>query len=226
MKRFIYIIIISALAFFCACDDINPIQQDFLDRGEQVYLGKPISVKVGQGYEKILVKWESNPSPLIKKTVVYWNNQTDSVVKENITSSGFVIDSILVSNLREGSIEFTVVNKGEDGLYSLPEKKMALVLGENYTTTLIPRGCSYVMNDEKNELTIIWDNANRLSIYSIVTYTSIKGIKKEVKCLSSEMMTILSDIDKIKGFSFVTYYRPDEYAIEDFPSRERMIEID
>lgn len=221
MKTFLYLILISLIV---ACSDLDTAQKEFLDRGEQVYLGKPVYVQIGQGYEKLQLKWISNPSPLIKKTVIYWNNRVDSLVKETESGSKMIIDSVSISNLSEGSIEFEIINRG-DGLSSLPVSVLAVVLGKNFVTTLIPRSFDYAVNDELTEVSITWNSAAKTSVYSVLTYTSDTGEVKTIRISSSDVSTILTDMDLSKDLSVITYYMPDKYATEEFPSRAKVVQI-
>jgi hypothetical protein len=102
-----------------ACDDMNSIIQDDLDKGEKIYPGRNAysrryDVEVGIG--KVWLYWALTPDTRVVKSVVTYtfNGETQTVEKPVSESSdeyayvGYRRDSLEITGLDEGFYSFSV----------------------------------------------------------------------------------------------------------------------
>lgn len=57
---------------------MNAIHDEYLKRGETIYIGAVDSLKSNPGNNRVRLKWQMNADPRIKDLIICWNNKKDS----------------------------------------------------------------------------------------------------------------------------------------------------
>lgn len=166
---------IIVLAFFCglvACDSMNSIHEEYLDRGEEIYTGVIDSLKAYPGNERVKFTWEINADPRITKTVIYWNDSADSAIVEvNRTQAG-VMQMETTLNLPESSYIFRFVTKDDEGHKSLSVEKTVEIYGPDYVAMLRNREIKSITTPEEGGILLKWGAIEDATlIHTIISYT-------------------------------------------------------
>lgn len=166
---------IIVLAFFCglvACDSMNSIHEEYLDRGEEIYTGVIDSLKAYPGNERVKFTWEINADPRITKTVIYWNDSADSVIVEvNRTQPG-VMQMETILSLPEDSYIFKFVTNDDEGHKSLSVEKTVEIYGPDYAAMLRNREIKSITAPEEGGILLTWGAIEDATlIHTMISYT-------------------------------------------------------
>jgi hypothetical protein len=174
-----------------ACDDMNSIIQDDLDKGEAIYPGSPDYYNgwndVRPGIRKVWLFWVLNSDTRVDKTVISYvfNGETTTVEKtapeiQNDYQS-YRIDSLLIDNLAEGYYSFSAYTVDKEGHRSIASNlyyqysEMVMIYGDTYLNTLSPRSISQTEMLAGGNLKIIWAPDTTDVLYSLVEHTDYRG---------------------------------------------------
>lgn len=213
--------IISIIAFFSivlwGCDDMNSINQEWIDRGETIYTGAVDSLSVRSGNNRLYLIWQMNADPRISELVITWNNKRDSlvlpVVRDTEEKNGIHKDSVLIDkNLEEGEVTFQLNTRDNDGHKSIPAEVVGTVYGENYLTGQIARLAKWKKVME-NWMIIDWGEPY-MSEKVVLHYTASDGTSKSVQVISEDTRTILADFKHGADLYYETFYLPEPDAFE------------
>lgn len=228
MKRIIVYIFI--LAGLMSCDDMESIHQEYLDRGERIYLGKVDSIQAFPGKERVKLSWYVNSDPKIKETVIYWNQREDSIIKPfTRTTPGVQKDSVTIENL-SGEYLFELFNRNDDGDYSLLETIPTVAYSDEYAESLNKRPISAIsvtaFDEQSHSQTvkIDWGTPGALCIQTNLTYTRYSsGELVSVIVENEETVTVLENVGNRLGnpadlIRISSKYVPVQGAIDSFES--------
>lgn len=198
---------------FSACEEMNSMHQEYLDRGVVIYTGVVDSLKAYPGNERVKLTWEINADPRISKTVIYWNNRKDSSVVEVQRTQPGIMQMETILDLPENSYIFEIMTKDDEGHKSLKVEKTVEILGPDYTSTLRNREMVNIEALIGKEMLLKWNAVDSESLlYTLVKYVDSTDpnhpVEKEIKVENSEFKTILRGAD-LKGIIYVTsVYQP------------------
>lgn len=168
-----------------SCDKMDDIQSKFVERGEQVYLGKVDSIEFYPGYGSVKLTWYVDADPRIDQTIIYWNMRKDSVVIDfNRTSPGLQKDSIVLEDLPEGTSLFEFRNVNDEGETSLYSSASVTVWGPEFADGLQSRGLTgfdYNYAELQYNLILTPSTAGDSVIYSQIVYKNTQGVEKTIK---------------------------------------------
>jgi hypothetical protein len=200
-----------------ACDDMNSIIQDDLDKGEEVYPGKVGDVLALPGREKVKLYWQLNPDRRVTKTVITWNG--GSIEKAVPEGSGIKIDSIEISNnpsaginLEEGVYVFSLYTLDKDGHRSIALETLPVsIYGDVYVNALSARGITSMVMQSGGALRVNWQDTPADMLYSVVTYLnhtdSSDGVLKSDTVLNNATYSNLTGLKRLKEFSVKSIYQ-------------------
>lgn len=213
MKRIIYFIAALVAIGFAACDDMNDLHQKYLDEGEDIYTGKPDSVKTYAGFNRLKVEWELNADPKITQCCIYWNNRADSLIYPINRAEGPVYSALLP--LAEGKYNFELLTRDDAGNHSLTEQISGVTYGAEYQATIYNR--KYASIDATlTSATINWRNLEN-SVGSTLTYKNKSGQTKELFVANDVATTVINDFTFGGEFQWSSLYVPEEDAIDTIP---------
>lgn len=234
MKNIYCIIILALFTLMFGCNDVNYLHQEYLNKGEHVYLGKPDSIKAYGGYEKIRLLWQNNSDPKIKRARISWKMQ-DGTAQSKIenfdrgTNFGFVKDSIDIS-IPEGTYLFNITNLGadNDNLESIANEITGWSYGKSFQESLTARKVKTISIVSFDPLTLhfqLTDPDKTLTTNgSFITYVSHKnGVAKSVTVdLSDSVSEIdLSNLGSGDSLVIVSNFLPELKAISSFSANSK-----
>jgi hypothetical protein len=217
-----------------ACDDMNSIIQDDLDRGEAIYPGRPGYSKpvedVFPGIRKAWIHWATGADPRVVKTVITYtfNGETKSVEKPVVENDNpylsYKADSLLIENLAEGHYSFsmhTIDKEGHRSVSTVLYPQIVQVYGDIYLNSLTARSISMMDMQPGGNLLVTWSKASPEVLYSLVEYqdySEIPGGKTKVDTVFNDSITsLLTGFKRFRNFSVKSYLRVgvDVAPIED-----------
>lgn len=213
---------------FGACTDMNDNIDEYLSRGETVYIAKSDSIYVLAGKERFYVKyWQTDPRA--SEMRIYWSQKKDSVCV-SIPEERDIKDSLEVwvgkeQGIKEGSYSLSVVTFDKFGNKSIPDEQSVNVYGDKFAATISPRILlSYKFNAAQNSLKIEWGGSVSVKEYGVrLFYTKKDGTACQTQYKSVDLPETLElkDIDTMLPVEYETLYLPETTAVDTFYT-ERM----
>ena len=143
-----------------------------------------------------------------------------TVVDENpmVRTSGLQKLEYEYNDMKEGEYEFKVIFKDDAGNTSLAEVVNGHSYGDFYESTLANRRFSRIL-EKKGTVTIDWKSIEN-ALYTLLTYTNSDGISNSIEIDPLESTTVIEDAALGTEFTWCTYYRPTENALDLFKSSD------
>lgn len=224
--RLLYSLATIALFSLGACSKMDDLHDPYLKRGETIYVGKPDSLKIFAGKDRVKLRyWISDPKSA--KMTVYWLSRRDSVVIDIPPHSAKDSLEYIISNLPEytHSFEFVTSNKNFENK-SVTFQAPGTAYGDNFQSSLSNRIIQSTFLPSATELKINWLGSVEKGIGSEVVYFNSNGVsmKRYVPMIDSE--TLIEDVDVTKGVTTRTLFLPEPTAIDTFYTAYKEIEIE
>lgn len=220
MKYLVVIVTIFSLGILFACDDMYSIHQQYLDEGEQIYLGKPVVQMIQGGNERVQIVWTLNADPKIRTCCIYWNNRADSLeVSPDYTNT--VMRQIIP--LKEGLYVFELMTKGDNGLISLTSIASGKSYGMSYKETLYN---VLLTNQSKTDdgLVMTWGTEEGC-VFTELKYLNNSGKEKNVRLEGNETTLVLNDYVPGGDFTWRSYYLPEKFSIDTIPANSQTLKF-
>ncbi|GHT38942.1 hypothetical protein AGMMS49965_03680 [Bacteroidia bacterium] len=185
---------------------MNDNIEEYLERGEINYLGRPDLAYTQTGNGRINIGWFVNDDPRIDGSTITWNNQDNEPqsapfpVDRSALVDGYM--SVMLS-LDEGTYVFRIVHTGEKGYPSIATEVSGSVSGPNYISTLSPRRINAVTS-YNDRVEIDWAVADANVMKVLLTYETASGPEKTIEIEPSEQKTILTDYKPQGKYSWIT----------------------
>lgn len=223
MKNILFFLIPVLLG---SCAKMNDKHDEFLARGETVYIGKVDSVTAFPGKERLLMKYWLR-DPRAKSITVSWgvNNSESITVDVKPHAPSDTLD-VYFDSLSEGSYTFNWVSMDQHGNKSMVYEKIASVYGPLYQEKLLNRRATEARVNDNDNVEITWagvtsDEEIGIEIY----YTDKVGNTVEVYCPKLPTTQTLTDVDYFKGITYHTLYKPEPTAIDTFYTELTQLDI-
>lgn len=202
-------------SLFFACDDMSSIYQEYLDKGEQIYIGIADSLTIAPGNQRAVMKWKLDADPKLKDCVVSWS-PTDSVVYpvERVTNDPQWME-VEVKGLPEGSQVFTVYTRDIYGNNSLKREKSQMIYGSKYIANQAPRKIASMDVFGPDKMTMKWNTMDN-SVGVNMHYTNKSGKKVNLFIKPDQTELELSDFVLGGEFSYETLYLPSASCVDTF----------
>lgn len=238
MKKLIGIIIFFSIVLW-SCDDMNSVNQEWLERGETIYTGTVDSLKILPGNNRLWLVWQMNADPRITELVISWNNKQDSlilpVVRDTEEKIGFFRDSVLIDkNLEEGAAVFYLHTRDNEGHSSIVQEVTADVYGPNYAESIsfrMPRKVTSMKAYEGEDIVELTFEKQELTDikYTELIYTTYKnspaGEKKTIIVDNATTSVVLEDINLGDEISMQSMFVPTSDAIDIFPGKKAVFHL-
>lgn len=126
MKRVIYIFVsvFVLVLIIGSCRDQKDIYQEWVKPGGYVYPEKATGLTSNPGHNRVLVKWAYPKDPAVTRGILYWSSRSDSITFNYADYEGQDSIRIYISNLKEQSYEFEVVNYDAEGNISVASQEV------------------------------------------------------------------------------------------------------
>lgn len=200
-----------------ACEDMNYLHKDIIDRGETIYAAKVDSVFTGSGHNKVAFKIVINTQK-IETLRFLWNNKLDSTEMEVGNRTG--VFNFVIDKLGEKEYVFDLVSLDMYGNKSLPVEAIGQSLGDLYIEALMERKIPNITVDENKVLHIEWGIADNDVIKSVITYPKKDGTMVSEEIEPSVNNLEISDFMYGGKYTQQTYYRPSELSPDLFTTKD------
>ncbi|MDR2472753.1 MAG: hypothetical protein LBD53_04190 [Tannerella sp.] len=229
MKKYNFIKFLTALCavtlcILYACDNMNTIHEEYVDRGETLYIGVADSITVRSGLNKIGFEWKINADPRISKTVIYWNQRNNKVeVPVERTSESEMWLSTVVNNLEEGEYIFEFEMHDNKGNISKAIEISGLVLGDVYIENLRSRGIKEISKLVTGDMQISWEPVSATAVtllHTVVEYINKNDEKQLIEIPNDETVTLLENLETGDIVDIYAVHMP-ENGFEEFNSLAR-----
>ena len=80
MKYIVNIIMLVSFVTLASCSGMNDIIEEYLDRGEINYIGRPDSVTCDGGLYRVKLTWKVGKDVRIESCKIFWNMGADSLI--------------------------------------------------------------------------------------------------------------------------------------------------
>lgn len=211
---------LAGLAVLFSCTDINHLHEPYLERGEQIYLGKPDSVHLFSGKNRVLADvWFSDVKA--KNLVVKYNGDTDSVciplVREPERPLRSDPVSIEIPDVNEGiATTFKFIIYDANMKYkSLTMEALGSAYGNDYQESIQNRILTNATYED-GQLKLAWLSTGSTQIqYTEIEYVAENGEKAVYKLKPAETACTLG----VQAGSKVRYrsmFLPEETTVDPF----------
>lgn len=227
INRFISSLILAFLFIISlgSCSKMNDTYKEFLEEGQLIYTGRPDTIHVHPGHNRLLLAWKIPSDPKAIKARIFWNNRLDSI-DVPIDRSDSERDSVKVyfDDFEEGNYLFEIFTFDDEGNRSIKMEVIAKVYGENYISSLLTRP---IDRTEMNEgaLHITWGALpDTTAIGSEVFYSNSEGNEEIIFVDGMEATTIIPNFEP-QTFRHRTLYLPSLSAVDTFYTKYSSLRI-
>lgn len=216
MKRFYLLTLMFVATLFTSCGDSSDI--DNVDPTPtppppaQIEVDTPANVTSMDGNERVILRWEVNPSSSVTKTVIYYDNNNSYKEYPFNANGGSEMQACeaIIKSLEEGEYSFQIANRDKDGNESKKITVAAKAYGQEYISKLESRPIiewEYLKKERK--LTIMWQEDWKQGIGTEVTNpTDVENIK-HIWVENSDNTTVIEDVDEGVAINVQTHYQPE-----------------
>lgn len=219
MKK-LYCIWIVLVCLAAGCAKMNDKHDEFLARGETVYIGKVDSVRSFPGKERLLLRyWISDPRA--KNVTLYWGteNSLSKVLPVAPHLPDEALEAMLTAsdNLDENTHTFQWIASDLQGNKSMVFESLATVYGSRYQEKLLNRRIVDTNPDDYGNIDVTWAGASSEEELGVeISYTKNGG--EAVTEYHPKLGTALrlEDVDYTQGVHYQTLYLPAPTALDTF----------
>lgn len=210
-----YLFIILAACSIMACSKMEDTYKDFIKDGEIVYTGRPDSLKVFPGRNRVKLSWLLISDPKITRCKVFWNDGADVLEVPVQRSAGTDTITVMLSNMPERTYTFEVFTYDNDGHSSIVSDTIGAVYGDVYAGSLFNRPLKTIAFST-DTARLEWAGASAQSVSVQLNYTDASNIPRTVVVPRLDSKTNLPKFKKGNSFQYRTLYLPEKNAIDTF----------
>ncbi|GHV65547.1 hypothetical protein FACS1894199_06510 [Bacteroidia bacterium] len=226
MKNFGFFICMILLV---GCAEMNDKHDEFLARGETVYIGKVDSVLAFPGDGKLLLRyWISDPRA--KNVTVYWGfNDANSkvlTVAQHTPEEALEVILSTADGLTEGNATFHWVTSDLHGNKSMVFESLASIYGSLYSEDLISRRIIGAILANNGDIVITLATSSSSEEIGIeLFYTRTNGTETAEYYPQLGTSLTLSNVDYTKEIRYRTLFKPTPTAIDSFATEPQKITV-
>ncbi|WP_168796357.1 DUF4998 domain-containing protein [Flagellimonas onchidii] len=212
-----------------ACETTEETYEQFVEGGEDIVVGKPLSIAINPGNQRANFVIEINADPKIEKGSIKWLQADNTSVSEEFdivrTTGGQETIEIEVSNIDEGIRTFTIAMLDDNGKSSLPTEVSERIYGSVYAEELIPRSVTSVNTLPDGTATVNFSEVIPDGVIeTIIEYTDVSGVDQTQVVANDANSATLSSYMGSTTLNVFSLYRPTQDAIDSFNSQTREFE--
>ncbi|RFZ85232.1 hypothetical protein DYU05_06430 [Mucilaginibacter terrenus] len=208
--------LLAAMFFSCVKKDEY---KKFLVNGEIVYPGRPDSVIVRSGHNRVQIAVALANDPLVTSIKVFWKNFQDSVVVSVKGVSRKDTVRIDVPNLSEGNYNFTLYTYDEKGNRSVGITTAGMAYGEAYINSLNTRTLrSIEASADGTDVNLTWGAPSSGETGTEITYTAADGKLKQLTLKPDSSHITLQGFKDNTDISYRSVFVPDSLSIDHYYS--------
>jgi len=226
LKRYFILLINIVIVLFASisCSKMNDLHDQYLKRGETIYVGRLDTAFMQAGRNRVLLHYV-NGDPKVAKVKVYWRSRTDSVILDIPENSLEDTIHAFIDNLSEDGYTFELITTDKNLNYpSMPYEINANVYGDRFAASLQDRSLGLKeFVPSLGKLSLRWFRAPQYAIGNEVRYEEkASGTAKTAVIPHSVSDTTLTNVG---GEVFYrTAFLPESGAIDTFFTKFRPVE--
>jgi len=229
MKQHKNILILCFLALaglIFSCSKMDSTYSDFTKDGPIKYTGRPDSLRIHPGNNRMKLSWVIFADPKINRALIYWNNRKDSMNIPIIRTGGIDTVNVELNNMNEGTYVFEIFTFDSNGNKSVKTEVIGNVYGENYKKTILIRPVNVASVIGNDTARIDWGAVSyKEAVSSELSYTDLSGNYHERVISSDTPSTVLPNVNSTTTFTYRTKYLPSPLAIDSFYTDYKTVKI-
>ncbi len=216
-KNIIYLLSLIFAFSVIGCGDMSETYSEFVKDGETIYIGKPDSIKVRSGKERVEISWLLLSDPKISKYKISWNNGENFLESDLVRSDRVDTVRVIIENLPEYIYDFDIVHYDDQGNSSVKSTAIGRTYGALYQSTLINRSIRSMLrvNDSK-DLMIEWYAASDEVLNVELNYIDALGSPIVRELAPGNLLDTLLNFPVNGVFEYQTRYLPQPDALDQF----------
>jgi len=186
------------------------LHDEYMQRGETIYVGQPDSVKIFPGKNRVKITYR-NYDPKVGKLTIYWDFRDGSASFDVPANKLGEEVEMIVEGLKEKQYTFELVTTNPVGLYSsIPLYITGQVYGTNYVATLSNRKISKasIFPSNNNRIEIVWTNVIDNMVCVELLYHNTLNEETILLVDNNQMETIITD-SKDENIRYRTLHLPE-----------------
>ena len=212
LKKYWYILFTVILVM--ACETTRDTYEEFYAGGESIYIGKPNTITVNHGNNKVRITLNLNSDPKITKGKITSLDGSINYDFDINRSQNGSEDISIELDLVEKDYVFNVILSDNEGNTSIPKEIITKVYGEKYRTSLLTRSIETI--DKEPNIVVKWGVPPSGAIETILTYLDASGTEQVVVVANEDSETILPSITFGSEFKVENSFYPEAGAFEKF----------
>lgn len=195
-----------------SCSKMNDLHREYLLEGERIYVGRPDSVHVFPGLNRVeLLYWVSDPKA--RKMKVFWNNDEDSLAVDIPALAVNEPGKIEINDLEAKNYNFKIITYNDNWKNpSIPFEVLVEVYSEDFLKRLFPRRIEYANFLTPDSVYVSFYKPTDMSISSVLSYTKLDGTEVEVIISTDTSFVVLDDFKE--NLQMYTSFLPFEDALD------------
>lgn len=209
----IYLLSVIGLITLNACEDMNSFHDPYL-KEPTIYRAQPDSYSIKSGNKKAEVNWTLSIDKGIVKTIITidgGDKHEYPIVRQNNVD----VFTQVITDIAEGTHEFTIRNEDANGNSSLPIKVSADVFGDVYQSSLSVRTYNNI-SVVATGLKITWNSARSGDVGMELVYMNKSNVLVTLNVASTDLETTLTDVKPLSTVLCKSFYKPNATSIDTF----------
>lgn len=211
----IFIASLCIIGLLASCENLGDTYQEFIGKGETIYIGKADSIKTRGGRGRIEVSWLLLSDPKVSRYKVYWDNRGDSIEGNLLKTSSIDTVSILFDDMSENMHQFDIFLFDKDGNSSIRSSITGRVYGDSYERSLLNR-TYLVAKRSNNSIFMEWMPAEPEVVRIEMEYKN--GLNEAVRknLPGTSILDTLTNFPSGGTLFYRTVFLPEPLALDTF----------
>jgi hypothetical protein len=206
-----YMLLATYIAILAGC-----AEQEFIDYGERIYVGKVDSLVVHGGFNRAQIVGQMFFAKSAVYCVIRWTSSTnanmDSIVVQSSNWRATDTMKVIINGLEDAAYRFYVQTYDSDGNSSLREECSGYAYGETFLSLATAKTINQ-MTVTGGGISLIW-NSSEKAVSVEVAYETNAGTTKSLILPGNVFETILDDYKPGGNIKYRTGFLPEEDAID------------
>jgi hypothetical protein len=223
------LLIFVSIVCLGGCAQMNDKHDEFLARGETVYIGKVDSVVAFPGKGRLMFKyWISDPRA--KNVTLYWGTENAYskvlTIEEHLPADA--LETLLTESdgITENTYTFHWISSDQHGNKSMVFESIASVYGNQYQEKLLNRRIVATDPDDDGNIGVTWAGASSDEELGIEIFYTDKGGQPVTAYYPQPGTSLtLTNVDYPHGVTYRTLYKPAPTAIDTFYTAAARMDI-
>lgn len=208
--------------FILSCETTIETYEQFTMNGEEILLGKPLSIVVNPGNQRAEFVVELNADPKINSVNITWTEPDGTVRSHDIDyvrkNDGQDKLTFTLDDISEGPRAFIFTTKGDSGLTSLKVEVNQNIYGPIYQSGLIPRSVTSIVGFYEFVKLNLTSNFPSNIESTEIEYEDASGRTQEIVIDNATTSVDITAYNRDKKIAVRSLFKPVSNAIDTFES--------